>query len=363
MLSSHYLQSTKFGKSEGDLKMESSQHALFEEYLSAPPPTGVNEQQFFQSYLSSESFYESLDLATSNVSFSELITSSQVEFPGFAFPYNEFCPFTANGYPGPEDVIDSSYLIKNDEPPFPVLQDHDYKSRPVEDGEVCEFLSIGLRDNLQERNNGSSAEDEKDQAFIENVPVLNVGSSDQDRKRKATKVEGQPSKNLMAERRRRKRLNDRLSMLRSVVPKISKMDRTSIVGDTIDYVKDLQEKIHKLKGEIDAEAENNQMNLVGSLNENKNEVYPKSPSKFDVERRDESTRIEICCAAKPGLLLSTVDTIEALGLDIQQCVISCFSDFSVQASCSEALDNRKFIGCDNIKQELYRNAGYGGRCF
>ena len=43
-------------------------------------------------------------------------------------------------------------------------------------------------------------------------------------KKKSKKLEGQPSKNLMAERRRRKRLNDRLSMLRSIVPKISKVN-------------------------------------------------------------------------------------------------------------------------------------------
>lgn len=58
-------------------------------------------------------------------------------------------------------------------------------------------------------------------------PAFDVGSSSSsclpEKKGRAKKVEGQPSKNLMAERRRRKRLNDRLSMLRSVVPKISKV--------------------------------------------------------------------------------------------------------------------------------------------
>lgn len=51
------------------------------------------------------------------------------------------------------------------------------------------------------------------------------------------------------------------------------------------------------------------------------------------------TQIEMCCASKPGLLLSTVTTLEALGLEIQQCVISCFSDFGMRASCLEVLIN------------------------
>ena len=46
------------------------------------------------------------------------------------------------------------------------------------------------------------------------------GATDGDQK---GKKKGMPAKNLMAERRRRKKLNDRLYMLRSVVPKISKV--------------------------------------------------------------------------------------------------------------------------------------------
>lgn len=48
--------------------------------------------------------------------------------------------------------------------------------------------------------------------------MVTGGGGDQKGKKK-----GMPAKNLMAERRRRKKLNDRLYMLRSVVPKISKV--------------------------------------------------------------------------------------------------------------------------------------------
>lgn len=180
---------------------------------------------------------------------------------------------------------------------------------------------------------------------------------------KVKKVSGQPSKNLMAERRRRKRLNDRLSMLRSVVPKISKMDRTSILGDTIDYMKELLARINTLQE--DMQLGSDEMRSVSIFKDVKpNEVLVRNSPKFEVERRtkNEETRIEICCGGKPGLLLSTVTTLEALGLEIKHCVISCFNDFALQASCSEELKKRAVLDAEDIKQALLRNAGYGGKC-
>ncbi|XP_019182782.1 PREDICTED: transcription factor bHLH93-like [Ipomoea nil] len=174
------------------------------------------------------------------------------------------------------------------------------------------------------------------------------------KKRKKKGAEGQPSKNLMAERRRRKRLHDRLSMLRSIVPKISKMDRTSIVADAIDYIKDLLHKINQLR-----EVSENPTGFKPPPHELTN---PTCSPKFDVERRHEDTRIEIRCATRPGLMLSTVSTLEAIGLDIQHCVTGCFTtDFSFQASCIEAMEHPTVVRRpEDIKQVLFKTAGYGG---
>ncbi|KAF2570017.1 hypothetical protein F2Q70_00006350 [Brassica cretica] len=199
----------------------------------------------------------------------------------------------------------------------------------------------------QEGNNN----DNSSPLVEESKSLMSTGETN---KKRDKKVVGQPSKNLMAERRRRKRLNDRLSMLRSIVPKITKA-KTSILGDAIEYMKELLDKINKLQ-EVGSNSD-----LKDSLTTNQSMV--RNSPKFEVDQREVNTHIDICCSTQPGLLLSTVGTLEInLGLEIQQCVISCFSDFSLQATCSEVAGQRECITSEDVKQALLKNAGYGGRC-
>ncbi|KAI8020833.1 Transcription factor bHLH35 [Camellia lanceoleosa] len=55
---------------------------------------------------------------------------------------------------------------------------------------------------------------------------------------------------LSAERNRRKKLNDRLFALRPVVPKISKMDKASIIKDAIDYIQELHEQERRIQADL-----------------------------------------------------------------------------------------------------------------
>ncbi|GLJ49803.1 hypothetical protein SUGI_1057720 [Cryptomeria japonica] len=202
------------------------------------------------------------------------------------------------------------------------------------------------------------------------VPVING-----DGKKHA---HGLPAKNLMAERRRRKRVNDRLYMLRSVVPNISKTDRASILGDAVEYLKELLQQINELQNEL-KESSNTTCLPASSklqplthkhplfLSRDKEVSHLSVPNpdaespKVEVRTREGNIlNIQVFCSMKPGLLLSTLRALDGLGLDVKQAVISCFNGFALDVLQAEVEQSMgKEITAEGIKSVLLQTtAGY-----
>ncbi|RWR95376.1 basic helix-loop-helix protein A-like protein [Cinnamomum micranthum f. kanehirae] len=106
----------------------------------------------------------------------------------------------------------------------------------------------------------------------EDSPKSREGGDAGTRFRKGTPQDELSANHVLAERRRREKLNERFIILRSLVPFVTKMDKASILGDTIEYVKQLRRKIQDLESrnrefEIDQRAKGTELHKSSNSKE------------------------------------------------------------------------------------------------
>ncbi|KAF9586777.1 hypothetical protein IFM89_040005 [Coptis chinensis] len=158
----------------------------------------------------------------------------------------------------------------------------------------------------------------------DNNKVEENSKNDQKRKKK-----GPLATNLMAERRGRKKLNDRLYMLWSVAPKISKTDGWNFyTWDVIEYLKELLQRINDLHNELESTPPGSSLPPSTSFNP-LTPTPPTLPCRGSWDERREGCQ-------HPHVLLPEARSPDVhhesslhLGLDIQQSVLRCFDGFAL----------------------------------
>uniref|UniRef100_A0A2N9G4R6 BHLH domain-containing protein n=1 Tax=Fagus sylvatica TaxID=28930 RepID=A0A2N9G4R6_FAGSY len=177
------------------------------------------------------------------------------------------------------------------------------------------------------------------------------------------------SKNIVSERNRRKKLNERLFALRAVVPNISKMDKASIIKDAIEYIQELHEQERRIQAEI-VELESGKMKknpgydfdqdlpiLLRSKKKKIDQFYDSGGSRTlpieVLELRatymgEKTVVVSLTCNKRTDTMVKLCEVFESLKLKIITENITAFSGRLVKTVFVEADEEEK----DRLKVEI-----------
>ncbi|XP_073151863.1 transcription factor bHLH35-like [Henckelia pumila] len=182
------------------------------------------------------------------------------------------------------------------------------------------------------------------------------------------------SKNIASERNRRKKLNERLYALRSVVPTITKMDKASIIKDAIEYIQKLHEEDKSLEAEI-SELENGRSSnspircdfdqeFCSKAKRSRMDQYDHGPRfksyplevlELRVSSMGEKTVVvSLTCNKRTDTIVKLCEVFESLKLKIITASITAFSGRILKTVFVEADEDEKELLRANIESAIAR---------
>nr|XP_017239727.1 PREDICTED: transcription factor bHLH18-like [Daucus carota subsp. sativus] len=150
---------------------------------------------------------------------------------------------------------------------------------------------------------------------------------------------------VIAERKRRERLTERFIALSAIVPGLKKLDKASVLGDAVKYLKQLQQRVELLEEQIKKKKKFEESPIVSQNDSSKlpaaSEGYSSScddnsggyPNKTtaEIEARilEKNVLIKIHCKKQKGFVSKMLSVIEQLHLTVISSNVLPFGDYAM----------------------------------
>ncbi|KAJ7944590.1 Transcription factor bHLH18 [Quillaja saponaria] len=172
---------------------------------------------------------------------------------------------------------------------------------------------------------------------------------------------------VMAERKRREKLNQRFIALSAIVPGLKKMDKASVLGDAIKYVKQLQERVNSLEEKVAKKTVESVVFVKRSIlsadddtsssDENFDSRSNQLPlPEIEVRLSDKNVLIRVHCEKQIGCVTKILSQIEKLHLNVHNSCALPFGnttlDITIVAEMNEEYSMTAKDLVRNLKESL-----------
>ncbi|XP_027158597.1 transcription factor bHLH18-like [Coffea eugenioides] len=179
-----------------------------------------------------------------------------------------------------------------------------------------------------------------------------------------TRSPSQTYDHIMAERKRRKHLGQLFSSLSSILPGLKKMDKTSVLGDAINQLKHLQEKVKTLEEQVTKQTVESVVLVKKSqflvaddvssdergCNNNNQLVFPQIEAKVC----DKEVLLKVHCENhQPGVLIKLLSKAEKLNLAVTNTSVTPFGSSALEVTIIAEME-KEF---NMTTKELAKNLG------
>ncbi|KAL2499529.1 Transcription factor bHLH [Abeliophyllum distichum] len=228
---------------------------------------------------------------------------------------------------------------------------------------ILNFGGVNSPESPQPMNLGSLNHEEKTAVSeISRNPLEAKNNAPTTKKTSRVRPPSQTYDHIIAERKRRELLSQLFVTLSTIVPGLKKMDKTSVLGDAIKYLKNLQERVNTLEEEatkqnlesmvvvkrsrllVDDEGSSYESNSSGEL-----QPLPA------IEARVCNNNIHLSIHSKKdkGVLLKILSEVEKLNLTILNTNATPFGNFALNITIIAEIEKESSLTMKEIVQTLY----------